>query len=591
MLVGIKNCMEKKSGILKNEKIGLFLCCVFCFLAHVVVINQFNGWFCTDTDGYWLHAATFTGHDWSGVASKVSMYYAWGYSVLLMIPMLLSDDILVMSRIVVVMNSILCALTIPLLYSIGKKMFAEVKNWVIMVSALITSLYSAYFINSAVALAELFIYFLYTLLIWLVFQYLDSQKWYWGLLSSICCGYLYITHHRNLGMVVAYGVLVCLLLVKNRNWKEIFYLVVPLVMMFLFDVAVNDWLNAREMLGAEYTTNTYGAVASSSLRIFTLEGLIAVIQGVIGDIWYLLTGTFMLAGVGASYIVRKITESKENKEIREWIFDKKFIYGIYLFINILMLIGITSVFFMKGSNLQGRMDGIFYGRYFECTIGILIFVGVIAVSHLNTRQELLKDIQIVILFAICLSIITYYFTKEISGTGINFFSVAAVLFPFSYPNLSFSILTSSICLLTLGVFFVKLFQQKEVFYRGISYLLIGFWFLYVGYNGTINTKQVYIAQGMAANYPAYNEEFMVMNRCIGGLELESLYICTQDGYEAFSYQLFNTDMKIMTIKEIEEIDVDVCNYAMLPGDSVEEYAVEIEQVLMETPNYVLCKLN
>ena len=45
---------------------------------------------------------------------------------------------------------------------------------------------------------------------------------------------------------------------------------------------------------------------------------------------------------------------------------------------------------------------------------------------------------------------------------------------------------------------------------------------------------------------------MVMNRCIGGLELDSLYICTKDGYEAFSYQLFNTGMKIMTIKELYE---------------------------------------
>ena len=138
--------MKKTETLKKQEYIGLIIACIFCFLAHAVVINQFNGWFCTDTDGYWLHAATFTGHDWSGVASKVSMYYAWGYSVVLIIPFLFSNDILVMSKMVVLMNSAFCALTIPFLYSIGKKIFKEADKKIIMAGALITSLYSAYFI-------------------------------------------------------------------------------------------------------------------------------------------------------------------------------------------------------------------------------------------------------------------------------------------------------------------------------------------------------------------------------------------------------------------------------------------------------------
>ena len=580
--------MGKKHVFFKKENIGLFICCLFCFVAHAIVMNQFNGWFCTDTDGYWLHAATFTGHDWSGVASKVSMYYAWGYSVVLVLPFVISNDILVMSKIAVLINSMFCALTIPLLYSIGRKIFQGVDKRILMAAALITSLYSSYFIGSAVALAETFIYFLYVLLMWLVLQYMDTHKWYWAMLSGVCCGYLYITHHRNLGMVAAFVILTLIQIIKNRNWKELAWHIIPLVVMICLDLYVNDWLNAKEMAGGVYTTNTYGSMENRLLRIFSLSGIVAFVQSILGELWYMLAGTFTIAGIGAIGIIRNIVKQKEGVSFRECIFNKKCIYSIYIFLNILMTMGVSAVFCMKGSNSQSRIDAIFYGRYFECTICILLFFGLISLWTIRNNTAFQNDIRIVFLLTVCLSIIVYFFTQEISGKGINYFSVAAVLFPFSYPNLGFSVVTSSICLLMMAGVFIKLVLCNEMWYRIFSYILVAGSFIYVGYNGIINVRDHYAEQAVIASYPTCNEEFVVMSNCIGELDVETLYIYTENGYDAFSYQLFHPDIKVMTVNITEEMNEQSGGYVIFPINNIVEDS-EME-IVMETPNYVMCKI-
>ena len=74
-----------------KEKVWLTAGWLVSFFIHIAVINHFVGWICTDTAGYWLHAATFTGYDWSEVAKTTSMYYSWGYSLWLMIPFLIAS--------------------------------------------------------------------------------------------------------------------------------------------------------------------------------------------------------------------------------------------------------------------------------------------------------------------------------------------------------------------------------------------------------------------------------------------------------------------------------------------------------------------
>lgn len=67
------------------------------------------------------------------------------------------------------------------------------------------------------------------------------------------------------------------------------------------------------------------------------------------------------------------------------------------------------------------------------------------------------------------------------------------------------------------------------------------------------------------------------------------YIFAEDGMkcDVFSYQLFHPDRKIITIKSSEEIKNCESEYIILPINLIEEW--NVEKVLMETPNYILCR--
>ncbi len=184
---------------LKKEKVKLLIAMILCFIFHMAVMNQFVVWMSTDMYGYWLHAATFTGHDWSGVAQNLSYFYSWGYSLLLTIPFLLSSDIYTMYKIAVVINVVLCCLIVPLSYSMGKRIAPKMSRNALLLCVLAVSLYSTYILESAVSLSETLIYFLSFLILWLLWRYLDTRQMVWGILSGLAVGYIYTVHNRCIG--------------------------------------------------------------------------------------------------------------------------------------------------------------------------------------------------------------------------------------------------------------------------------------------------------------------------------------------------------------------------------------------------------
>lgn len=579
--------MQKKGLILQNEKVWLILCVLLSFIVHVVAVNQLNGWFCTDTDGYWLHAATFTGHDWSGAASTANYFYSWGYSVILTIPFLISEDIHVMSQIAVVLNALFCGLTVPMFYDMGKKLFSDVSKRFLMVAATITSLYSSYFLLSTVALAECFIFFLYVLLLWLVLKLLDTEKTVWAVLSGVCCGYLYCTHHRTLGVIVAYVLLVVVLLFKNRKWKQNLCMVVPLVVVLCVDVMINDWLALHETAEVVYTSNTYSAMGGKLFAIFSFKGILYFIQSFLGQIWYIFAGTFLVGGLGLIYAIKTISHKVYENRFELLKIKNKYLFWGYMLLNVFLMLGVSCVGITRFSNDIHRNDVVFYGRYFEFTIPVLLFVGLAALYKIQQDNKIKRDIEVACLFMLLLSVLTHYFVQEISGNGLNYFSVAAVLFPYSYPNVPFTIIGTSICVISVALVVFYLCMRNEVGYRGVAYALIACGFLYTGYNTVINVREIYVQDGNMINYPSYNADFVAIDEFITVNQIDEFYVYTEDGYVGMSFQLYHPNDKILSINSKEGALEQIYPYIILPKNRLHDWSNV--QVIMETENYTVCK--
>lgn len=567
---------------------AIFILWLISFVLHLAVINHFVGWICTDTTGYWLHAATFTGHDWSEVARNASKYYSWGYSLLLMIPFILSPrNMIVMSRIAIAINALLCSLTVPLLYGIGRRILKDTDKKTILICAFATSCYSTYFLETSVALSESLLFFLYVLLIWLTVRYLSEKRIRWAISCSICCCYMYIVHHRTLGIIIAFCVMLLIMYLYDRDKRTLLSFLIPFLACFIIGRFVESWLMEKETMAGLYKGNTYYAMFQKMPKILSIEGILLSIQNVVGAVWYILIGTFATAALGIISVVEKIVSliSNGRKEER----GKELSLNIFLIFSLLFSMGISVITTVRTGYSDERMDLIFYGRYFENALSLFIFFGFNEMIRLRKNKEWLKKIILLVLAMIITSTAVYFFTQMVNGNMINCFSVTAVLMLYSFPNFEFSILPISILAVLIVVLMMYLCWMGK-HYRIMAYALITGCFLYTGYNAVVNVDNASKFYANVSGYPTQNEEAVCINEYINENEIGFFGVYGADGYEAFSYQLMHPEKKVYSISaldEIEDIKEDI-SHVIVPLYLKEE--MKVGELELETANYAIYEM-
>ncbi len=536
--------------ILKFESLQVIIVMVLSFLFHMAVFNYFDCWMCTDTDGYWLHAATFTGHDWSGVAEKMNFYYGWGYSIFLTIPFMISNNIRVMYRIAILINGLLCAGIVPVIYSLIKRIASGMSKFAMQLTALCVSLYSSYILATAVTMSETLIFFLTVLSLWLFYLYLDTDKPVYGILTAISVGYLYCVHNRNIGIVIALFIIVIVRSIYEKRSKDIWVMLLPLVGMVLLKHGVDYWLTLTENTMGAYTRNTYGNMLGKASGGIGLYGILSLVQNVIGELWYMLIGTFLVAGIGVFEILsnRLVNEKKA-------VYKHTFFYA-YSILSWLFMVAI-SVFscVRKQAGAVKRMDIIFYGRYMENTIVFFVLMGIVYLWGNRKDAEKKKEIGLVFIIAVAISVITYYIVASLNVHDVNWFSVVAVMTTAFYPDLQITIISSSIIGLVMAAVIIYLFNMGKEIYKYISVVLLAGIFLFVGYHATYAVSKFYEERASLSNNPTFNLEFNDICNYVWENEYETIYVLSSDPYDAFAYQLVMNKKTIVSITERKDIEM------------------------------------
>lgn len=575
----------------RHRNAEILILWLISFLLHLAVINHFVGWICTDTAGYWLHAATLTGHDWSEVAKCATKYYSWGYSLLLTIPFIIApDNMIVMSKIAIIINALLCSSVFPLLYQIGKKIMDKIDEDIIIICAFITSIYSSYFLQASVALSEALLLFLYVLLIWLILKYLSNQKIKWAVLSGVCCGYMYTVHHRTLGILIAFIVVLLIMYKRSKNLRELLCFGIPLVLCMWGGVFVEHYLITREAMGGIYKENTYGSMMEKLLGMMNIEGILGAIRNVIGAVWYILVGTLTTAGMGIiSCIKRVITLGRGNKYGDKS--ETKSVLYYFIILSLAFSLGI-SIIAMAGVGSSGnRIDIIFYGRYFENVLSIFILIGLCELGCMRRNKMRIKHVILLVWVMISTSMIVYFFTLMIDGNAVNYFGITAVLGFYSFPNLStYSVLPVSICTIVVMGGLVYLFWL-EGGYKIIAYCLMAGCFLYTGYNSVVNVDKHYEYYAHVGNYPTKDEDAICMNNYIEQKGIDAFGVYLEGGYDAFSYQLMNPQRKVFAICSLDEIKKykEYITHIIIPKNLME--SMNFGNAEIESDNYVIVHLS
>ena len=205
-----------------------FILCINCIILlflsiynikHLVQPSVLN-----DEFGYWANAAYIFGYDWSGV-SFLSPYYSYGYSLLLA-PLFFIQDSIVRYQAAIVLNAVFYILSYLISYKCARKIFPISKSSFTALFCMIPALYSNNLLQANLAWTEATLYLCFWILFYLLLLIKTQPKLYYFLFLAIVSVYMYATHQRTLGAVIALFIVIILLIATRQiTWKHfLFYI-------------------------------------------------------------------------------------------------------------------------------------------------------------------------------------------------------------------------------------------------------------------------------------------------------------------------------------------------------------------------------
>ncbi len=367
----------------KKEYVIFSFFCLGTLVLRLFYITKVNGPFVyADEFGYWSHAAHMAGHTWAGVMDGIG-WYAYGYSFVLLPAVLLSNQMAAAYKIAVLLHVFLCLLVYGLAYAIARRLVPSLGAFGRGMIAFAATSFTSYIFYSYVTMCETLI----TLLVWLAFYEIVSleerESWWKGAGLGLTAGFAYMVHNRMIVVVAAVFLCVVLLAFLRRlHWKTVVLYLAAFTGMFVLNSQLKTYFVGRvehnptmEALGITVRmgqANTGGVQMQKLLGLFTPDGFLQFFLNGLGQVWECLSATYLLFGIGVVYALVWAYRSFKNRE------------GIclYLFpvVSVLMSVAVTAVFFYSAPLAEAagkmRIDTLFYGRYNECFMGMLLLLGI-----------------------------------------------------------------------------------------------------------------------------------------------------------------------------------------------------------------------
>lgn len=571
----------------KNKIIlGFFLVAVF-FL-RIFYITKVKGPFVyTDEMGYWGHAANLTGNIWSGVMRNMP-WYAFGYSLLLVPLFLMSTDIVVMYKMAVMLNIILGLLSFWLAYKVIRKVEPEISGVLPAgVIAFTATSYSAYIFQSYIAWGET----LLTFLVWLILYELISLEEKPGYIKSILlgatAGYAYMVHNRMLAVAAAV-LLTTVFLVWSKKIKVQHFLSVMLALMALFllysmgknyleDLLANN--TVLQNVGANISlgkANTFSDQIGKVKEILTMDGMKNFFLNVVGQVWQILSATYLLAGFGIAFCI-----NKGIKAIRE---KKNISFFLFPFMALAATIAMTSLFFIESSTVSTdgavRIDTFFYGRYNDILMGVFIMMALLF-FYLKEEKKAYY-IYSVPVYAIYLTVsfVIYYNLKDINSVYLNTVSaVSTYMFHWLGEFAVWKCALITLCVSVLWLIFTLIKMPKQINrYIVVSLLLIFFF-------STTALKCMRLVIGGENDYiQQYAEAFDFLNENTGKRDV---VYTTMSGKPAYDLQTRVVDKAVISIDKCQVDSVTGSHYIVIPEQDYSDYDGAEYTMCLHVKDYVI----
>lgn len=409
-----------KNTRLQATVLGIMLCLLLIGFTLYISHDAISFSFFPDEFGYWAGAAHFIGYDWSSLASMGS-YYSFGYSFLLAIILKFAGPGVTAYRIAISLNCIWEIAGFLLLFRLSHLLFPRTDARKRIFISAVGVFYPAWLFYSQMSMTESLLSFLFILICNLVLNYLQKPSASNMLILILVCAYSYTVHMRFIGVWLSVLMLFVYQLWKSGKdiKKSIFPSVALLVSVVLF---ILTYLMKEHMLSAVFTNmwskssapNTYEGQWSKLYALFSWEGLLSLLAGLCGKLGYIWFATF---GMIIFWVQQTISEVKKTTSG---------LFYLWLAPAVISEILISTIYYI-GTH---RSDGIFYGRYTDPILPVILVIGLLSIAK---EKKLLTGLLISnSIFSVLLIIASCIVS---TGEYTPFRGYMAVLFsPFIYES-------------------------------------------------------------------------------------------------------------------------------------------------------------
>lgn len=327
----------------------------------------------SDEFGYWASGALFAGFDWSDVSSYLP-YYGYGYGIFLAGILKLFSDPYLAYKAAIVLNGFFLSIGFLYIIQIGKKLFKNSNETLIIILSAAITMYSSNLYLSQFTFTECLLWLLMTMVIYYFSQWIENNRFHNLVITIFLSMYMFAVHMRTLSIIIAESILLIIIFfLRNKERKKILlivsvFLVLFCVSYYVKEIVINTlYTNRFELL----VTNDVSDQVDKVLGIFSIEGVKELIISLYGKIFYLGASTFFLFYFGIYYLLKKIWNGAKQFCKGYGPVDAKVLVYLFLILCALGSICVCAI------TMQGRYraDILIYGRYDEYILPVILLCG------------------------------------------------------------------------------------------------------------------------------------------------------------------------------------------------------------------------
>jgi hypothetical protein len=229
----------------------------------------------------------------------------------------------------------------------------------------------------------------------------------WAALAGVVVGYAANTHVRGLVMLVVFGGLLVLGLVRGwLRWPAAAVAAVSSALTYGAGLYANAWLERRMFANGSFAVD--GRILD---RLTSLRGASGVAVDAAGQVWHLCTSTWGLAGFGLAAAVFALVRREGERATR-----------IVLGTALAITVGIAAA---TATGIpwetEKRVNNHIYGRYVAILAAFWVLVGVVALLRASNRRAAYLAVAAGGFIAVTIAVVAGYWGDWIRrGTYLSF---------------------------------------------------------------------------------------------------------------------------------------------------------------------------